>query len=86
MRLRPVTKLDKSNTVILKNINDDIISVDCSFIASLPIYDKFEANRKPDSGRMICNAYIFINSNLLTYKMKTELKEYLTQLSYYCFQ
>ena len=84
MKLKPVTKFDKSNTATLKNVNEDIISANCSFFVNLSIYGKFEANRKPDSGRMICNTYILINSNLLPYK--TELKKSLTQLSYYCFQ
>ena len=78
MKLRPVTKLGKSNAATLKNVNEDIISTNCSFFVNLSIYGKSEANRKPDSGRMICITYILINSNLLPYKMKTELKKSLT--------
>ena len=33
-----------------------------------PIYDQFEAIWKPDSECIICNSYIFVNSNLLSYK------------------
>ena len=32
------------------------------------IYGKFAAIRKPDSERMVCKVYIFINNNLLSYK------------------
>ena len=34
----------------------------------VPIYGQFEAMQKPDSEWMISNTYIFINSNLLSYK------------------
>ena len=33
-----------------------------------PIYGQFGAIWKPDSGRLVCKTYIFINSNLLSYK------------------
>ena len=32
------------------------------------IYGQFAAIRKPDSGRIVCKTYIFIKSNLLSYK------------------
>ena len=32
------------------------------------IYGQFAADRKPDSGRIVCKTYIFINSNVLPYK------------------
>ena len=32
------------------------------------IYGQFGATQKPDSGRTVCKTYIFINSNLLSYK------------------
>ena len=37
-------------------------------IAIFPIYNQFGAIRKPDSGRIVCKIYIFINRNLLSYK------------------
>ena len=37
-------------------------------IVIFPIYGQFEAIRKPESGRMVCKIFIFINSNLLSYK------------------
>ena len=36
-------------------------------IIVFPIYGQFGAIRKPDSGRIVCKTYIFINSNLLSY-------------------
>ena len=51
------------------------------------IYGQFGAIRKPESGRIVCKTYMFINSNLF-YFIKTEnrTKKSLTQLShYYCF-
>ena len=40
----------------------------CDFIVFFPIYGQFAAIRKPDSRRMVCKTYIFINSNVLSYK------------------
>ena len=37
-------------------------------IAIFLIYGQFGAIWKPDSGCIVCKIYIFINSNLLTYK------------------
>ena len=44
------------------------MSENCNIIAIFPIYGQFGAIRKPDSGRIVCKTYIFINSNLLSYK------------------
>ena len=44
------------------------MSANCNFIVIFPIYGQFGAIRKPDSGRIVCKTYIFINSNLLSYK------------------
>ena len=68
MKLRPVTKLDKRNKTTSKKIEDDFMSKNCDVIAIFPIYGQFVVIWKPDSGRIICKAYIFINSNLLSYK------------------
>ena len=68
MKLEPVTKTDKRNTAILKKLCDDVISASCNVIGIFPIYDQSEPIRKPDSRRMVCKTYIFINSNFLSYK------------------
>ena len=68
MKLGPVTKLDKRNKTISKNFDDDVTSENCDVIAIFPIYGQFGAIWKPDSGRIVCKIYIFINSNLLSFK------------------
>ena len=44
------------------------MSENCDVIIIFPIYGQFGAIRKPDSGRIVCKTYIFINSNLISYK------------------
>ena len=68
MKLGPVTKLDKTNKTVSKKIEDDVIPENHDVIAIFPIYGKSGAIRKPDSGRIDCKTYIFVNSNLLSYK------------------
>ena len=68
MKLGPVTKLDKRNKTTSKKFDDDVMSENCDVIVIFPIYGQFGAIRKPDSGRIVCKTYIFINSNLLSYK------------------
>ena len=69
MKLGPVTKLDKRNKTTSKKFDDDVMSENCDVIVIFPIYGQFGAIRKPDSGRIVCKTYIFINSNLLSYKI-----------------
>ena len=38
------------------------------FIVIFPIIDLFRAIRKPDSERIVCKTYVFINSKPLSYK------------------
>ena len=68
MKLRPVTKLDKRNKTTSKKFDDDVMSDNCDVIVSFPIYGQFGAIRKPDFGCIACKSYIFIYSNLLSYK------------------
>ena len=44
------------------------MSSDCGVIVIFSIYDQFGAIRMPDSGRIVGETYIFINSNHLCYK------------------
>ena len=44
------------------------MSENCDVIAIFLIYGQFVATRKPGSGRIVCETYIFINSNLLSHK------------------
>ena len=68
MKLGPVTKLDKRNKTTSKKFDNNVMSKNCDVIAIFSIYGQFGAIWKPDSGRIVCKTYIFINSNLLSYK------------------
>ena len=68
MKLGPVTELDKRNKITSKQFDDDVMSKNCDVIAIFSIKGQFGAIWKPDSGRIVCKTYIFINSNLFSYK------------------
>ena len=68
MKLVSVTKLDKENTLTLKNFDDDVILVSCDDIVIILVYGQIRAIRKLDSECMVCNTYILINSNLASNK------------------
>ena len=68
MRHGPVTKLDKRNKKPAKKIDDGVMLINRDVIVVFPIYGQFGAIRKPDSGRIVCETYIFNNSNLLSCK------------------
>ena len=72
MKPGPVTKIDRRNKITSKNFDDDLISTNCDVIVIFPIYGQFGAIRKLDFGRMVCKTYIFINSNLLSYKNRKQ--------------
>ena len=44
------------------------MSKNCDVIVIFPIYGQFGAIRKSDSGRRDCKNYVFLNSNLWSYK------------------
>ena len=68
MKLGPVTKLNKRNKITSKKFDDDVMLKNCDVILTFLIYGQFGAILKPDSGRRSCKTYVFINSNLLSYK------------------
>ena len=68
MKIGPVTKLDKRNRTTSRKFDDDSMSANCDVIIIFANYDQFGALQKPDSGSIVCKNYIFINSNLLSYK------------------
>ena len=68
MKIGPVTKFDKRNKTPSKKFDDDAMSKYYDVIVIFLIYGQFEVIRKPNSGRIVYNTYIFINSNLLSYK------------------
>ena len=49
------------------------MSAYCDVIVVFLIYDQFAAVQKPDLGRMVYKTYIFINSNLLSYRTRKNL-------------
>ena len=67
LKLEPVTKLDKRHTMS-KKIDNDIRLANYDVIITFTIYGWFRANWNPDSGHMVYDLYIFIKSNLLSYK------------------
>ena len=71
MKLGPVTKIDKKNKTMSKKFVDDVISADYDVIVIFPIHGQFGGIRKPDSRRIVCKTYIFITSNLLSYRKST---------------
>ena len=68
MKLGSVTKRDKRNKATSKKFDDDVLLSNCDVIVIFPIYGQFGGIRKVDSGRIVCETYISINSNLLSYK------------------
>ena len=68
LKLGPVTKLDKKNKTTWKKIHDDVMSGKSDVIIIVPFHGQFGEIQKPDSGRRVCKTYVFIRSNLLSYK------------------
>ena len=68
MKFGPVTKIYQKNKATSKKVVDNDLSANCDAIAIFPVYGQLGAIRKPDSGRIVCKTYIFINSSLLSYK------------------
>ena len=64
MKLGPVTKLDKRNKTMSKKFYDDVMAENCDVIVIFPIYGQFGT---PDSGRIVCETYVFVNINHLFY-------------------
>ena len=68
MKLGPVPKLDKRNKTTSKKCDVDVMSENCDVIDIFPIYGQFGATQKSNCGRIVCETYIFIYSNLFSYK------------------
>ena len=85
MKLGPVTKFNKKNKTTSKNFGDNVMLANYDVIVIFPIYGQFGAIWKPDSGRIVCKTYIFINSNVLLTNTENRTKKALMKLSHYCF-
>ena len=48
------------------------MSANCDIIVIFPIYGQFRVIWKPDSGRRAWKTYIFIYSNLISYKNRKQ--------------
>ena len=68
MKAGPLTKINMRNKKMSKIFADDVMSGNCNVIVIFKIYGQFGTNQKLDSGGKVCKTYIFINSNLLSYK------------------
>ena len=62
-----MTKVDKKARQYQKVWRWRYIGI-CDVIVVFRIYDQFEAIRKSESGCIVFETYIFINSNFLSYK------------------
>ena len=60
MKLEPVIKVEKGNTLTSKKIDDDVMSANCDIIAFFLIYGQFAATQKPDSGCMFYKTYFLL--------------------------
>ena len=90
MKLGPVTKLEKKNTTMSKQFDDDTISASCDVIVCFLIYGQFAAIWKLDSRRMVYKTYAPINiSSIVTFYLtetQNRTKKSQTLLLYYCFE
>ena len=68
MKLGPVTKLGKRNKGPSKKSDDNAISENYDIIVIFPISGQFGAIWWPDSENIVYKTYIYIKSNLLSYK------------------
>ena len=68
MKAGPVIKLDKKIKQRQEKIHDDVMLKKCDVLFILPNGNQFGVIQKPDSSRILCKTYIFIKSNLLSYK------------------
>ena len=75
MKLRPVTKLDKDKHKTAKQIDSDVVLVNYDANLIFLVDGSFGTIQNPDSGHIVFNFNISINSNLLSLeKLKAELK------------
>ena len=68
MKFGSVTKLDKRKKATSKKREDDAMSENCDAIVIFWIFGQFGAFRRTDSEHRVCKSYLFINSNILSYK------------------
>ena len=69
-----------------KKFDDGIILENFDVIVIFPIYGKFGAIRKRDSGRMVWKTYIFNNSNFLSHKNWQRTEKISVAVLSHCFE
>ena len=68
MKLGSVTKPDKRYKTMPEKFGDDSMPKNYDNIVIFPIFGQFGTIWKLESWRIVCQTYIFINSNLVSYK------------------
>ena len=68
MKLGPVTENDKKNKIMSTKFDNDFMLANRDVVVIFPICGQFGAIGKLDSGCILCKTYIFIKSNLLSFK------------------
>ena len=68
MKLGSVTKQDNRNKKPPKKFDDDVMSANCDISVVFRFLADLGQIRQPDSSRIVCKPYVFINSNLLSKK------------------
>ena len=70
MELGIVTELHKRNKATSKKFDYDVMLENFDVIVIFPIYGQFGATGTciPNSRHIACKTYVYINSNLLSYK------------------
>ena len=66
MKLGTITRPGKKTESTSKKFDDGIIFKNCDVIATCLTHRQLGAIQKPDSGRIVCKTYIFINGNFLS--------------------
>ena len=62
------TNLHKKNKTMSKKFDDNVVQPNCDVIVIFPVYCQFVAIWNLDFGRIVCETYFFISSNLLSYR------------------
>ena len=86
MKLGPVTKLDKRNKIISKNIVVEVMLENCDVIVIFLTFGQFEAVQRPDSGQRVRKFMFSVIVAFCLTKTENRTKKSLTQLSHYCFE
>ena len=82
MKLGPIIKLEGKNTATSKKVDDDVCR---QIVTSLSFFQKQQPGSQIPDTLSITFTFSITRTFRLT-KTEKRTKEYLTQLSYYCFE